>query len=91
MYNNLLIRKNIEIQIISKVNNKKENGKLIGNNNMNKYIEKVYKSELKKLGENINDYEKPLKKKQLNEIRYLIKLIFHSNQIEKEKNEKPKK
>ena len=84
MYNNLLIRKNIEIQIISKVNNKKENGKLIGNNNMNKYIEKVYKSELKKLGENINDYEKPLKKKQLNEIRYLIKLIFHSNQIEKE-------
>ena len=84
MYNNLLIRKNIEIQIISKVNNKKENGKLIGNNNMNKYIERVYKSELKKLGENINDYEKPLKKKQLNEIRYLIKLIFHSNQIEKE-------
>ena len=84
MYNNLLIRKNIEIQIISKVNNKKENGKLIGNNNMNKYIEKVYKSELKKLGENINDYEKPLKKKQLNEIRYLIKLIFYSNQIEKE-------
>jgi hypothetical protein len=51
---------------------------------MNKYIEKVFKSELKKLGENINDYEKPLKKKQLNEIRYLIKLIFHSNQIEKE-------
>ena len=84
MYNNLLIRKNIEIQIISKVNNKKENGKLIGNNNMNKYIERVYKSELKKLGENMNDYEKPLKKKQLNEIRYLIKLIFHSNQIEKE-------
>ena len=84
MYNNLLIRKNIEIQIISKVNNKKENGKLIGSNNMNKYIERVYKSELKKLGENINDYEKPLKKKQLNEIRYLIKLIFHSNQIEKE-------
>ena len=84
-YNNLQIRKNIEINIISYIKKKKKIKNLNNNNNnLNKYIEKKYKSDLESQGENINNYTKQLKTEQIKEIRYLIKMIFYSNKITKE-------
>ena len=83
-YINLLIRKNIEIKIFGNNKKKKEIKKPDENCNMNDYIEKIYKSELKKQNENYNDYTKYLKTKQINEIRFLIRMIFYSNKIAKD-------
>lgn len=83
-YINLLIRKNIEIKIFGNNKKKKEIKKPDDNCNMNDYIEKIYKSELKKQNENYNDYTKYLKTKQINEIRFLIRMIFYSNKISKD-------
>ena len=86
-YNNLQIRKNIEINYISHMKKKKQLKKLNNNNNnnLNKYIEKKYKSDLESQGENINNYTKLLNLEQIKEIRYLIKMIFYSNKITKDK------
>jgi hypothetical protein len=51
---------------------------------MNKYIENRYISTLKKQREYFNDYTKALRTKQINEIRFLIKMIFYSNKITKD-------
>ena len=51
---------------------------------MNKYIENKYRAILKKQGEKFNDYTKALRTKQINEIRFLIKMIFYSNKITKD-------
>ena len=83
-YINLLIRKNIEIKIFGYNKKKKEIKKSYVNYNMNHYIEKIYKSELKKQDENYIDYTKYLKTKQINDIRYLIRMIFYSNKISKD-------
>ena len=90
-YNNLQIRKNIEINYIPHMKKKKQIKKLnnkshnYNNNNLNKYIEKKYKSDLESEGENINNYTKLLNLEQIKEIRYLIKMIFYSNKITKDK------
>ena len=88
-YNNLQIRKNIEINYMSHMKKKKQLKKLnnnnYNNNNLNKYIEKKYKSDLESQGENINNYTKLLNIEQIKEIRYLIKMIFYSNKITKDK------
>ena len=83
-YINLLISKNIEIKIFGCYKQTKEIKKSDDNYNMNDYIEKRYKSELKKQNENFNDYTKYLKVKQINEIRFLIRMIFYSNKISKD-------
>ena len=83
-YINLLIKKNIEINIFGNNKKKKEIKKPDENCNMNDYIEKIYKSELKKQNENYNDYNNYLKTKQINEIRFLIRMIFYSNKIAKD-------
>ena len=85
-YNNLQIRKNIEINYMSHMKKKKQLKNLNNNNNnLNKYIEKKYKSDLESQGENINNYTQLLNLEQIKEIRYLIKMIFYSNKITKDK------
>ena len=84
VYNNLHIRKNIEINIKSEIKHKNIKNKINIYYDMNKYIENRYISVLKKQGENFNDYTKALRTKQINEIRFLIKMIFYSNKITKD-------
>jgi hypothetical protein len=52
--------------------------------NLNTYIEKRYRLLLQKENEDVNNYYKPLNKTQINEIRYLIKMILNSNQISRD-------
>ena len=84
VYNNLHIRKNIEINIKSELKHKNVRNKTNIFYDMNKYIENRYISTLKKQRENFNDYTKALRTKQINEIRFLIKMIFYSNKITKD-------
>ena len=84
VYNNLHIRKNIEINIKSELKHKNPRNKMNIYYDMNKYIENRYISTLKKQRENFNDYTKALRTKQINEIRFLIKMIFYSNKITKD-------
>ena len=84
VYNNLHIRKNIEINIKSELKHKNPRNKMNIYYDMNKYIENRYISTLKKQRENFNDYTKALRTKQINEIRFLIKMIFYSNKIAKD-------
>ena len=84
VYNNLHIRKNIEINIKSELKHKNIRNKTNIFYDMNKYIENRYISTLKKQRENFNDYTKALRTKQINEIRFLIKMIFYSNKITKD-------
>ena len=84
VYNNLHIRKNIEINIKSELKHKNPRNKTNIYYDMNKYIENRYISTLKKQRENFNDYTKALRTKQINEIRFLIKMIFYSNKITKD-------
>jgi len=84
VYNNLHIRKNIEINIKSELKHKNPRNKTNIFYDMNKYIENRYISTLKKQRENFNDYTKALRTKQINEIRFLIKMIFYSNKITKD-------
>ena len=84
VYNNLHIRKNIEINIKSELKHKNPRNKTNIYYDMNKYIENRYISTLKKQRENFNDYAKALRTKQINEIRFLIKMIFYSNKITKD-------
>ena len=89
---NKIIKKNIEIILkgIPNLNNKNKNVSGLSNNNnnvmnLNQYIEKRYKLALQKENEDINNFYKPLNISQINEIRYLIKMILNSNQIPKDK------
>ncbi len=96
---NKIIKKNIEIILKGKPNQNLNNNsnssvnkninELLNNindtMNLNLFIEKKYKLLLQKENEDINNYYKPLNTSQINEIRYLIKMIFNSNQIPKEK------
>ena len=84
VYTNLHIRKNIEINIKSELKHKNPRNKTNIFYDMNKYIENRYISTLKKQRENFNDYTKALRTKQINEIRFLIKMIFYSNKITKD-------
>ena len=84
VYTNLHIRKNIEINIKSELKHKNPRNKMNIYYDMNKYIENRYISTLKKQRENFNDYTKALRTKQINEIRFLIKMIFYSNKITKD-------
>ena len=84
VYNNLHVRKNIEINIKSELKHKNPRNKTNIFYDMNKYIENRYISTLKKQRENFNDYTKALRTKQINEIRFLIKMIFYSNKITKD-------
>ena len=84
VYNNLHIRKNIEFNYLVKSKDKNNKKKINIYYDMNRYIENKYRAVLKKQGENINDFTKILKTKQINEIRFLIKMIFHSNKITKD-------
>ena len=84
VYTNLHIRKNIEINIKSELKHKNVRNKTNIFYDMNKYIENRYISTLKKQRENFNDYTKALRTKQINEIRFLIKMIFYSNKITKD-------
>ena len=84
VYNNLHVRKNIEINIKSELKHKNVRNKTNIFYDMNKYIENRYISTLKKQKENFNDYTKALRTKQINEIRFLIKMIFYSNKIAKD-------
>ena len=84
VYNNLHVRKNIEINIKSELKHKNVRNKTNIFYDMNKYIENRYISTLKKQRENFNDYTKALRTKQINEIRFLIKMIFYSNKITKD-------
>ena len=85
------IKRVIEISIIGKTNDKnnaiknKKNNYGQGNNNFNNYIENKYKSILAKEKEDINNYNKPLKDEQKDEIRFLIKMTLNSNNIPKDK------
>ena len=84
VYNNLHIKKNIEINIKGEKKNTNIKKKMNAYYDMNKYIENKYRAILKKQGENFSDYIKALRTKQINEIRFLIKMIFHSNKISKD-------
>ena len=84
VYTNLHIRKNIEINIKSELKHKNVRNKTNIFYDMNKYIENRYISTLKKQRENFNDYTKALRTKQINEIKFLIKMIFYSNKITKD-------
>ena len=84
VYTNLHIRKNIEINIKSELKHKNVRNKTNIFYDMNKYIENRYISTLKKQRENFNDFTKALRTKQINEIRFLIKMIFYSNKITKD-------
>ena len=81
----------IEISLIGKANDKNnaiksnKNNYSQGNNNFNNYIENKYKSILAKEKEDINNYNKPLKDEQKDEIRFLIKMTLNSNNIPKDK------
>ena len=85
------IKRVIEISLIGKRNDKnnanktKKNNYSQGNNNFNNYIENKYKSILAKEKEDINNYNKPLKDEQKDEIRFLIKMTLNSNNIPKDK------
>ena len=82
--NNKII-KNIEIILKGKSNpTKVNNNNNFINNNLNDYIENKYKLILQKEKEDINNYYKPLKEEQKNEIRYLIKMTLNSNNISKD-------
>lgn len=83
-YNNLQIKKNIEINIISHIKRKKQIKKTKNDNNINKYIEEKYHLDLENQGENIDNYTKSLTEGKIKEIRYLIKMIFYSNKITKD-------
>ena len=56
-----------------------------GKNSFNNYIENKYKLILAKEKEDINNYNKPLKDEQKDEIRFLIKMTLNSNNIQKDK------
>ena len=75
------IIKNIEINLKGKINQEKINKK----DDINSYIENKYKLILLKNNENINNFYKPLKEAQKEEIRFLIKMTLNSNNISKEK------
>ena len=83
------IKRVIEKKIIgnSSNNNIENNGNSTkqGNNSLNSYIENKYKLILAQEKEDINNYYKPLKEDQLNEIRFLIKMTLNSNNIPKNK------
>ena len=94
---NKIVKKNIEIILKGKPkknnnnynnNNNKTNAYGYYNNsnimNLNTYIEKRYRLLLQKENEDVNNYYKPLNKTQINEIRYLIKMILNSNQISRD-------
>ena len=84
VYNNLVIKKNVEFKIVGNGNKINRNKRINVYHDMNRYIENRYRTELKKQGENINDYTRVLRTSQLNEIRFLIKMIFFSNKISKD-------
>ncbi len=83
------IKRVIEIKIIGNSSNNNikniRNSVNQGNNNLNSYIENKYKVILAQEREDINNYYKPLKEDQLNEIRFLIKMTLNSNNIPKNK------
>lgn len=85
------VKREIEINIIGKANDKNnvnktnKNNNSQGNNNFNNYIENKYKLILAKEKEDINNYNKPLKDEQKDKIRFLIKMTLNSNNIQKDK------
>ena len=85
------VKRVIEVNIIGKTDNKNniiQNNKINynqGSNNLNNYIENKYKLILAKEKEDLNNYCKPLKNDQKDEIRFLIKMTLNSNNITKDK------
>ena len=85
------VKRVTEVNIIGKSNAKNniiQSNKINysqGNNNLNSYIENKYKLILAKEKEDLNNYYKPLKDDQKDEIRFLIKMTLNSNNIPKDK------